>query len=340
MLGLDFAGRVFEDNFLIADVVMDAEFPSERWFWFDPPFNRGHSALLQKQPDNVWRIDLQLGRDIDKTAEIQPDSVRRRLHAMLGDNAQFELEWVSVHTFQCRRMESFRHGRTLFAGDAAHLVSPFGSRGANSGLQDADNLAWKLKMVIDGQASPALLDSYSDERVYDADENILQSTRATEFITPNSETSLIFRNAVLDLAVNNEFARPLVNSGRLSAPSTYDLSPLNGPDDPILPRQTRPGAPALDAPTNNGWLIDRLGNGFQLLAIGTAPPDGLPKACPKIEILILDPADSALLRARYLGDAPGAIYLLRPDQHIAARWTACTTEQVIDALALATGGPT
>ncbi|HHI69480.1 MAG TPA: FAD-dependent oxidoreductase, partial [Rhodobacteraceae bacterium] len=229
MLGLDFVGRVFEDNFLIADVIMEADFPTERWFWFDPPFNRGQSALLHKQPDNVWRIDLQLGWDIDREKEMKPENVIPRLKAMLGDDAKFELEWVSIYTFQCRRMEAFRHGRVLFAGDAAHQVSPFGARGANSGLQDTDNLAWKLKLVLEGKAPDALLDSYSDERVQGADENILNSTRSTDFITPKSETSRLFRDAVLNLSEKYEFARPLVNSGRLSVPCTYDDSVLNGP---------------------------------------------------------------------------------------------------------------
>ena len=92
MLGKDFVGRVFEDNFLIADVVMEADFPTERWFWFDPPFNKGQSALLLKQPDGVWRIDLQLGWDIDKEPEKRPENVIPRLKAMLGDDVEFELE--------------------------------------------------------------------------------------------------------------------------------------------------------------------------------------------------------------------------------------------------------
>src|SRR5690606_28288064 len=212
-------GRVFEDNFLIADVVMKAEFPTERWFWFDPPFNRGQSALLHKQPDDLWRIDLQLGWNIEREAEKQPDRVTQRLKAMLGPEVEFEYEWISIYTFQCRRMERFRHGRILFAGDAAHQVSPFGARGANSGFQDVDNLVWKLKLVMDGKAPDRLLDSYDSERVRAADENILNSTRSTEFITPKSEISRVFRNAVLELAERFPFARPLVNSGRLSVPS-------------------------------------------------------------------------------------------------------------------------
>jgi 3-(3-hydroxy-phenyl)propionate hydroxylase len=267
MLGLDFVGRVFEDNFLIADVIMEADFPTERWFWFDPPFNKGQSALLHKQPDGVWRIDLQLGWDIDKEREKRPENVIPRIREMLGEDVKFELEWVSIYTFQCRRMEKFRHGRVIFAGDAAHQVSPFGARGANSGLQDTDNLCWKLKLVLDGQADESLLDTYDVERIHGADENILNSSRSTDFITPKSEMSRLLRDAVLDLSEQYEFARPLVNSGRLSLPCTYEGSPLNSADALNGPERSAPGSPCPDAPLGDGYLLPQLADRFTLLTI-------------------------------------------------------------------------
>ncbi len=320
MMGLDFVGRVFEDNFLIADVIMDADFPTERWFWFDPPFNRGQSALLHKQPDNVWRIDFQIGWEIDRQEELKEENIMRRLRAMLGDDAKFELEWTSIYTFQCRRMEQFHKGRVIFAGDAAHQVSPFGARGANSGLQDTDNLGWKLKLILDGKAPESLLDSYDYERIHGADENILNSTRSTDFITPKSEMSRILRDAVLDLAEDNEFARPLVNSGRLSVPCTYDGSPLNGPDNAAMPRRLRPGAPAVDAPLGDGWLLHALGDRFQLMTIDADAPETLDVDGLTVERLAVSGADNPVLAKRYLGDAPSGVYLMRPDQHVAARW--------------------
>jgi len=199
-LGLDIEGHVFKDRFLIADVIMKADFPAERWFWFDPPFHPNQSVLLHKQSDNVWRTDFQLGWDADPEEEKKPENIIPRVKAMLGDDREFELEWASIYTFQCRRMKNFRHGRLLFVGDAAHQVSPFGARGANSGFQDTDDLMWKLALVMKGQAPDALLDTYDADRIYAADENIRNSTRSTDFITPKSKVSRQFRNAALQLA--------------------------------------------------------------------------------------------------------------------------------------------
>ncbi|MEZ5754929.1 MAG: FAD-dependent oxidoreductase [Paracoccaceae bacterium] len=335
MLGLTFDGRVFEDNFLIADVRMNAPFPTERWFWFEPHFKSGDSALLHKQPDGIWRIDFQLGWNIDRKKELEPENIRRRVDAMLGPDVDYELVWTSIYTFQCRRMDRFRHGRVIFAGDAAHQVSPFGARGANSGIQDVDNLGWKLAAVINGHAPDRLLDSYDAERVQAADENILNSTRATDFITPKSAVSKLFRNAVLDLAATLPFARTIVNSGRLSLPCTHDGSALNGPDDPALPARSRPGSPCPDAPTPEGWLLHRLPPGFALLAVDADAPDVTTAHGQTIRRLALTAADNPALAARYLGDASSAVYLIRPDQHVAARWQSYDPAAIAHALARA-----
>ena len=151
MIGADFSGQFFQDRFLIADVVMKAGFPTERWFWFDPPFHRNQSVLLHKEADDVWRIDFQLGWDADPVGEKKPEKVIPRIQAMLGQEVEFELEWCSVYQFACRRIDQFRHGRVIFAGDAAHQVSPFGARGANTGVRDCDNLGWKLAAVLAGR---------------------------------------------------------------------------------------------------------------------------------------------------------------------------------------------
>ncbi|RQR28899.1 FAD-dependent oxidoreductase [Burkholderia sp. Bp9143] len=358
-MGLESRGRTFKDRFLIADVKMKAEFPTERWFWFDPPFHRNQSVLLHRQPDNVWRIDFQLGWDADPVAEKQPERVIPRVRALLGADVEFELEWVSVYTFRCQRMDTFRHGRVLFAGDSAHGVSPFGARGANSGVQDADNLAWKLKLVLDGRADDRLLDTYASEREFAADENIRNSTRSTDFITPKSAVSRVFRDATLKLARDCEFARKLVNSGRLSVPAVLTDSPLNTPDrdGDAFACAMRPGAAAADAPVRaqgaSGWLLRHLGDGFAGVLFGLPGDaaalaqalDGL--ALPVRPVLVV-PAGHAqavagvdvvedvdgFVAQRY--DAkPGTFYLLRPDQHVCARMRTLERQAIADALARA-----
>src|SRR4051812_15437958 len=285
MVGADFAGRVFEDQFLIADVRMTAAFPTERWFWFDPPFHAGRSALLHKQPDDVWRIDLQLSREADAAVERLPENVRPRIARMLGHD-DFEFEWISIYKFQCRRMAQFIHDRVIFAGDSAHQVSPFGARGANSGLEDAENLAWKLARVLAGQSPEALLGTYHIERSAAADENIRESTRSTDFMAPSSSQEARLRQAVLALAGETEFAKRMINGGRLSTPSVY-ATPLSTPDDELWNGGPPPGASVKDAPlkTRDGaetflseTVRDRC-RGFSLLAFAngstTAPPDGV-----------------------------------------------------------------
>lgn len=360
MLGLEIDGKIFMDRFLIADVVMKADFPAERWFWFDPPFHPGQSVLLHRQADNVFRIDFQLGWQADPEEEKKPEKVIPRIKAMLGDDREFELEWVSVYTFQCRRMPQFRHGRVVFVGDAAHQVSPFGARGANSGIQDTDNLCWKLKLVLDGKAPETLVDTYAEERAFAADENILNSTRSTDFITPKSKTSLTFRNAVLALARDHAFARALVNSGRLSVPCFLTESRLNTPDSASFTGDMVPGAPMDDAPVRvsgqTGWLLDHVGNRFMALvyvddaaAVDRAQIENFSRLA-KSGI----PVDTVLVSARagqadlpvfedYAGrfaeryDArSGSVYLIRPDQHVAARWREFDADRLRAALARAT----
>jgi 3-(3-hydroxy-phenyl)propionate hydroxylase len=367
LLGHESKGQSFRDRFLIADVRMQADFPTERWFWFDPRFHPNRSVLLHRQPDDVWRIDFQLGWEADPEVERQPERVIPRVQALLGKDMAFEVEWVSVYTFSCLRMATFRDRRVLFAGDSAHGVSPFGARGANSGVQDADNLAWKLDLVLAGQAPEGLLDTYASEREFAADENILNSTRSTDFITPKSEMSRIFRDATLHLARDCPFARRLVNSGRLSTPSILVNSPLNTVDDAIFADTMVPGAPASDAPVRadgrEGWLLEHLAGGFTLLYFGNglAPPAEqwraflvLGDGAVPIATLIIEqppvryrvPDGLRLLKLRLLQETglvsrrfdarPGTTYLLRPDQHVCARWRQFDVAKVLAALARAT----
>jgi 3-(3-hydroxy-phenyl)propionate hydroxylase len=326
LLGLDFAGVTFEDKFLIADVRMAADFPTERRFWFAPTFHTGQSALMHRQPDDVWRIDLQLGPDADPVAEQAPERVRARLDKLLRPTA-YELEWVSVYTFNCRRLDRFVHDCVIFIGDAAHQVSPFGARGANSGIQDAENLAWKLAAVIKGEAGTALIASYDLERVQAADDNIGNSTRSTDFMSPHSPAERRLRDAVLALAPKAEFARRMVNSGRLSVPTIYD-TPLSTPDQSPFAGTAKLGAPLPDAPLARGdgsatHLIESLRGVFELIYVsGDDNGGGRPRVPDGIALTVIgeDLFDRDGAFTQRLDATPGAAYLVRPDQHLCARW--------------------
>lgn len=348
-LGLDFEGRAFEDNFLIADVRFKEERASERWFRFEPPYP-GASSLSHKQPDGVWRLDFQLGPDIDKEKAATPAFATPFVLGMLGSDVEFEFEWISVYSFQCRRMQRFLHGRVLFAGDAAHVVSPFGARGCNGGLQDVDNLGWKLARVHEGSSPPALLRSYDAEATHVADVNILNSTRSTDFMTPKTAAARRLRDAVLSLARENAFAQPFVNSGRLSKAVPYSGSPLNAEDDVTFAGGLAPGETCLDAPVNNGaddWLLSSLGGDFAIILFtdDDVAASSLSAFAPARVVQISRTGAGSLQRLvdreglafERCGASEGAIYLIRPDQHVAARFGSLDPDRLNRAYARAAG---
>jgi 3-(3-hydroxy-phenyl)propionate hydroxylase len=343
-MGLAFPGQVFEERFLIADVRMEAPFPNERLFWFDPPFHAGGSALLHKQPDDVYRLDFQLGPAADPEAERRPERVMPRVRAVVGETP-FELEWCSVYAFRCARMERFVHGRVIFAGDSAHVVSPFGARGGNGGIQDADNLGWKLAAIARRDAPPTLLDSYDEERGRGADENISNSARTTTFMTPKSATEARFRDGVLALAPTMPFARALLNAGRLSKPCTLSGLPLQGEGHGV--GEACPDAPVL-VDGIPGWLLAQLEPNFTAVTFAaakeTAPdPAILAHLAPNCRLLVIWSGEGALdgiadaqgLVAQRYGAAPGTTILIRPDQHVAARWDRFDPAAIAEALARA-----
>ena len=341
---LGFEGRVFQDQFLICDIKMRMERPVERWFWFDPPFNRGRSALLHRQADDVWRLDFQVGAEADRDEEVKPENVARRVRAMLGEDIQFTFEWISLYRFQSRRLQSFRHGRVLFAGDAAHQMSPFGARGGNSGIQDVDNLVWKLDLVLRGLAPENLLDSYDAERITAADENLLNTTRSTDFIAPKTAASTVLRDSVLALAETEPFAQRLVNSGRLSVATSYRDSPLNGTDG-FMPGEcanVAPGAAALDAPVNDSWLLDAIAGKFA--GVWFHPQARVPEemargqaalAQRELPVETIDVSSDAACM-HYGAQQEPAFYLFRPDSHVAARWRQFSLAETEAALTCAT----
>ena len=322
-MDLPFEGQTFEEHFLIVDVEMDQSpfgdhDTPERWFWFAPTFHPGQSALLHKQPDNIYRIDLQLGPDTDPKAEATEEKVIPRLKAMLGDKP-FRLDWMSVYKFRCAKLDRFVHNRVLFVGDSGHVVSPFGARGGNGGVQDADNLGWKLAAVLNGDAPSTLIETYNEERIHGSAENILNSSRATNFMTPKSPIEALFRDEVLNLATTHPFARRLINSGRLSRPcSLSGMSLQTAGDAPV-----RPGDAVMDAslcgPAGETWLIAELPSSFTLIGFGDVKLpviDGIARLGINAQADYPCFEDTEGHASRRYGT--DMLYLLRPDGHVCA----------------------
>jgi len=259
--GIGFDGYSFDDRFLIADVRAELPFSSERHFHFDPPWNPGRQVLLHPQPDGVWRIDWQVPPDTDADAERASGGLDRRIRAVVGEGVPYELVWLTAYRFSQRVADRFRDGRVFLAGDAAHVMSPFGARGLNSGAADAENLAWRLAWVLRHGADPSLLDVYEAERRGAALENLAATDATMRFMAPHGPVRRAWRNLVLRLAPRSSWFRRRVNAGRLSEPARY---PAAGPDDPTLPRH---GSAAPDLPLpDGGRLRERFGREFLVLA--------------------------------------------------------------------------
>ena len=332
LLGLPFDGYTCPDQFLIADVRADLDLGApERRFHFDPPGNPGRQVLLHPQPDHVWRIDWQVPADFDLTDEQRSGRLAERIRAVVGDRP-FEVVWVSSYRFHQRAVPRMRVGRVLLAGDAAHLMSPFGARGLNSGLCDAENAAWKLALAVAGRAGPLLLDSYHAERHAAAEENLRVTGATMRFLAPQTDADRAHRRDVLDRAATDPAARARIDSGRLAEPFYYLDSPLTTPGDPAdllsFPREpgaVRPPVPGVLCPDSalpdGGRLRARFGPGFTVLGPGHLMPG------PDL--------------ARRLRLTEGAVAVVRPDGHLAAVLPpGHPPDAVPRALRRATGWPT
>ena len=216
-----------DDRWCIADVRFKNPPPVERHTWIEAPFNEGRAVWQHLMADGVWRIDYQMRPDADPEEVSREDVVRERINGQLGrvvDPSEYEIVWVGPYAYRSECLDQLRHGRVFFVGDAAHVVSPFGARGGNSGVQDADNLAWKLAAVSQGRAAPNLLASYHEERHEAATHNVLVTNRTARFLRPADGAERVFRTAAISLAKRHAFARQLVNTGRMSTPNVYSQS--------------------------------------------------------------------------------------------------------------------
>ena len=335
-LGLETHSSRSTDRWCITDVRFKKPLPVERWTWVDAPFNNGRAVWQHLMADDVWRMDYQMSEDMDPEVISRPEVAGERIRAQLGDDVEFEFVWIGPYQYRDHLLDDFRHGRVFFIGDSAHVVSPFGARGGNTGIQDAFNLGWKLALVTTGQAPDSLLDSYSTERQPAAAENLRVTSRSARFLAPRSPAEQVLRRAALKLARRHAFARPLVNTGRMSVANDY-------PPSPWLPQGSRTvqNLTLQDAAGQSQSLMDLLRQGTRFVGLWFAPPpDEALRACRELAALPVDlyaighsevlpvKQDPEGVLARHLGLDPaacaGTLCLVRPDAYLAATIPACT----------------
>jgi pentachlorophenol monooxygenase/3-(3-hydroxy-phenyl)propionate hydroxylase len=354
MLGLTFPGRRFEDLFLICDI--RAEIPGweqERRFYFDPEWNPGRQVLIHPCPGSVFRIDWQVPDGFDVTHEERTGGIDRRIRHIIGDR-DYEILWQSVYRFHARCADRLRVGRVLLAGDCAHLVSPFGARGLNSGVQDAENAAWKIAFVLHGWAGEELLASYEQERRAAAVENLEVTSRTMDFLVPQDEQARRYRLDVLERAISEPGAREQVDSGRLAEPFWYVDSPLTtahptrafpgrpprGQAPPVVPGVILPDVPVKVAGADRLRQVARAG--FLVLAADDVDVAALSATVAKAtdapaSVFTLASLDPSGVLAAALDAAPGEVWLVRPDAHVAAIVSADDPRHLADAIRRSVG---
>jgi 3-(3-hydroxy-phenyl)propionate hydroxylase len=349
-MGLRLQGANYEGRYVIADVQMRHDFPTERRALFEPASRPRGTVLIHKQPDDIWRIDYQLTEEEDSESELQEAVIRTRVAAVMcdiGHTGSWELEWWSIYTANTLALDEYRHGPVLFIGDSAHIVPIFGVRGLNNGIADAHNAGWKLAYVLRGWAEPELLASYTPERRGATLDVFANATKSTRFMTPPTRGWALMRGAALSLALTQDFAKPFANPRQMQ-PYTYADSPLTLYPEREAAFTAGPvrGAAAVNARlADGGYLLDQTGTGFAALMFGFSsdlrgPILGevrdqiqelsveLQRRDPRFTTVLID--DRAIMQ-RY-GAEPGSVYLLRPDLHVAGRWMQANKGEILATL--------
>jgi 2-polyprenyl-6-methoxyphenol hydroxylase-like FAD-dependent oxidoreductase len=297
-MGVGFPGVPLVERFLLADVHADLDRPRSSVFtWL-----RGDKVLaaFPLPGDDLWRVMAPAPADLPDDAEQQKivgylgSCLAAEAGGMIGAAV-----WTSTFRIQRRLADTYRSGRVLLAGDAAHIHSPLGGQGMNTGIGDAENLAWKLALVICGRADDSLLDTYAAERRPIA-KNVLETTGSlTRVVVGQSRTARVFRDHVAVPLMNRGWVQRRIAERASQLKISYRRGPLGAGRRSRLPG-LRPG----DRVPDRDGMYDALGPAWALLG----------------------PQTMAEIARRRLGDVAGLrgdgdAMLVRPDGHLAWRGT-------------------
>ncbi len=327
MLGQNTRAEVGVDRWCISDVRFRQRPKTERWTWIEAPFNQNRAVWQHLMGDDVWRLDYQMDPDCDPEAVSRPEVVAERLREQFGDDVDYELVWVGPYSYRSHVMERFRAGPVFFVGDCAHGMSPFGARGGNSGIQDADNLIWKLQWVQRGWADESLLDTYDSERREGAEHNVLVTNRTARFLSPRTPAERMIRKATIDLARHHPFGRTLINTGRMSMASIYTRSDL------------------AQAALTRRLGVDAIGAGTPLQNVALAEHDDLEQVirsqAGRLLVVAPDAATAGRVDAGLVSDDARAAWFVAGSQAAPAGWAvlaaASGARPLAEALGLETG---
>jgi len=330
-LGLHTPLHYFDDMWAITDLKVDMP-DVQRTFWLNYPYLDQGAAIMHCMSPGMVRVDWQIIH-LDPDEEVKPARVRERLASFLG-REDFEVVSIGRFQFKTRLMERFVHGRVIFAGDAAHELPPYGARGGNGGIQDAENLAWKLEAVLRRRAGERIVETYELERHQAAVENIAAAAQSSEFIWPSTHGARLFRDAVLRLARRHQFAKALVNTGRSSKAIHYLSTPLSVGDDGAFLGGIAPGEAAFSCAVADGYLLDRWDGRFTAVYFveGDGPAGPLPTEAagfPLDHVVVSRSTDVTGDLFRRYDAGGGALYVLRPDVHVAGRSRTVTPEAAV-----------
>jgi 3-(3-hydroxy-phenyl)propionate hydroxylase len=331
-----------DDRWCIADVRFNTHPPKERHTWIEAPFNDNRAVWQHLMADDVWRIDYQMAPDADPAYVSREDVVRERLAKQFGKETKVDIVWVGPYAYrsECVDRMSAAAGKSqvFFIGDSAKVVSPFGARGGNTGIADADNLAWKLAAVVQGRADAKLLSSYHAERHEAAKTNVQVTNRTARFLRPQDGIERVFRNATIELAKKHAFARGLINTGRMAVANPYSRSPITSLDLSQSHSVQNVSFKWADGTTGQLNQLLQWANGLPLLLLWVDKPlpIGLVRAVIQLSrtgqlqaVAVSSKASNAhreqivdaqgkLLQA-CAGDAQTSWALIRPDSYLAAR---------------------
>lgn len=306
-LGIPFEGYGHDENFLICDVRTGVKLPPERHFHFDPPYNRGRTVLIHPQPDSTVHVDSQVGLDLtDADEEVRDRLLHGLLRAILGDDP-YSVRWVTTYRFKQLRARNFRKGRCFLVGDAAHLTSPYGARGMNSGIADAENLAWRLAMAVNGVSSDRILASYEAERIFASNENLAITGRTARFMCPITVRDRIKQRVVLQAAERIPAMRRFVDSGSFYQPPCYPSATSAG----VKSAEIFPDARIIDAASRASRLGELLRHGIAVVwspglgADNADLDDLLDKAVPGLHLSIIA-----------IVGADASLHVTRPQHHL------------------------